>query len=475
MGAAWRLPGYDVFELVGFGGSGEVWRARVVGTGEVVALKRLRSADAVARERLRREAAVLSSVAGDHVVRVRDVVLTDVEAVLVMDFAAGGNLATVLSVRGQIAAPEVVTLVGPLAMALADAHDRGIVHGDVTPANIVFDGDGRPLLTDFGVARAVGTTTDVVEGTPPYVAPEVLAGAPATPAADVFSLCTVAREALALASAPDALATAIESGLADDSHDRPTARELASAVLRSCAAAPVGLVRAAPARPSVVTQTVQAEPAAPAAPAAPATPPAQRPRPTRRRKPRRRVRVPQRLVVAVVAAITLVLAVAGGVMWGHRTESSAATVAPVPIVAPTAPPSPSPTPSSSAVPTDWQHTVAVLEAARAHAFLTGSAAALDAVYAPRSAALAADRHLLLSLGRRGLRASGYWITTLAVRPVVVMPEQATLRVTDAIPAYALVDAGGHVVQTMATRSSRTFTMRLVRKVGAGWRISGIHA
>ena len=85
MGARWQLPGYQVQELVGFGGSGEVWRARVEATGEVVALKRLHSADAVARERLRREAALLSSVAGQHVVRVRDVVMTDSAAVLVMD------------------------------------------------------------------------------------------------------------------------------------------------------------------------------------------------------------------------------------------------------------------------------------------------------------------------------------------------------------------------------------------------------
>src|SRR5438067_2251707 len=225
MGAAWQLPGYEVLELVGFGGSGEVWQARVADTGEVVALKRLRSADAVARERLRREAAVLSSVAGEHVVRVRDVVVSDADAVLVMDFAAGGSLATVLSVRGQIAGPEVVTLLGPLAMALADAHDRGIVHGDVSPANIVFAADGRPLLSDFGVARAVGTVSHVVEGTPPYLAPEVLAGEPVTAAADVFALCTVAAQALALPSAPAALVAAIESGLAEDPHDRPTARQ----------------------------------------------------------------------------------------------------------------------------------------------------------------------------------------------------------------------------------------------------------
>src|SRR4051812_27990924 len=66
MGAVWQLPGYQVVELVGFGGSGEVWRARVEATGEVVALKRLHSADAGARERLRRGAGLLSSGAGQH-------------------------------------------------------------------------------------------------------------------------------------------------------------------------------------------------------------------------------------------------------------------------------------------------------------------------------------------------------------------------------------------------------------------------
>ena len=448
MSSGWRLPGYDVFELVGFGGSGEVWRARVVGSGEEVALKRLRSADAVARDRLRREAAVLSSVAGDHVVRVRDVVLTEAEAVLVMDYAAGGCLATVMSVRGRLAAPEVVTLVGPLAMALADAHDRGIVHGDVTPANIVFDGSGRPLLTDFGVARAVGSVADVVEGTPSYLAPEVLSGQPVTAAADVYALCAVAREALGASAAPEALVTAIESGLVEDPHDRPAARQLASAVLHSCAAAPVGLVQARPARPSAVTQTVRVRPADPTP-----APTAEQPRkPTRRRKPRRRrPRIGPRVVGSVVALLVLFLAVAGGVMWGHRSQSSAATIPPVPVPAATAPTTTSASPSPSPA-TDWRHVVAQLEEARAKAFVTGSVRALDAVYAPGSTALAADAALL----RGGVRARGFWISTIAVRPVVVMPSEATLRVTDAIQ----------------TRPARTFTMHLVR-TATGWRIASI--
>ena len=454
----WELPGYEVLELVGFGGSGEVWRGRVAGTGEQVALKRLRAADAVARDRLRREAAVLSSIAGEHVVRVRDLVQTATEAVLVMDYAAGGSLASVIAVRRRLAGPEVVTLVAPLAMALADAHDRGIVHGDVSPANIVFTGDGRPLLSDFGVARAVGVVTDVVEGTPPYLAPELLAGQPASPAADVYALCKIADEVLATPSAPEALVDAVRSGLADDPHDRPTARALATAVLRSCAAAPVGLVRAVAAPASVVTQGVRVRPVAPAeeTPAKPVRP--VRPRGKRRRAGRRPLRVPARLVGSVAALSALMLAVAGGVMWGHRTQSSAAVLPRPPIAT-----APSP---------DWAAVIGRLDVLRAHALTAGDPTALQQVYAPGSAALAADRVALLRLAARHLRPVGLVITTQRVEPVGVTASQATLRVTDALSAYTLVRTDGTTVSRVAATPARTFTMLLVR-TGVDWRIAAI--
>jgi len=147
MATSWELPGYVVEALIGSGATGEVWRARD-GFGGLVAIKRLHRADATTRERLRRDAAMLSSVAGDHVVRVRDVIVADGEAAVVMDYAAGGDLASVISSRGGLTPPEVVTLVGPLAMALADAHERGLAHGSITPVNIVFTDDGRPMTDD---------------------------------------------------------------------------------------------------------------------------------------------------------------------------------------------------------------------------------------------------------------------------------------------------------------------------------------
>ncbi len=156
------LPGYHVEELVGFGGSGEVWRARDASTGEVVALKRLRadaasatsaSVEPAEQRQLQREAALLATVRHDHIVALRSVVSTSDGLVLVLDYAEGGSLAALLGVRGQLSAGEVVTIGAPLAQALADIHARGLTHGDVTPGNIVFDGSGKPLLADLGVAK----------------------------------------------------------------------------------------------------------------------------------------------------------------------------------------------------------------------------------------------------------------------------------------------------------------------------------
>jgi len=150
-----------------------------------------------------------------------------------------------------------------------------------------------------------------VEVTAAYVAPEVLTGAPAGPAADVYSLCRVAAAALSRTAAPEALVAAVESGLAEDPHDRPSARRLAADVLRTCAAAPVRLVRAAPVAPPAVTSAVRVRPAS-------GTDPSPSPSPTRGRRrrvrPRRRLRVPRQLVVGAVAAMALFLAVAGGVV-----------------------------------------------------------------------------------------------------------------------------------------------------------------
>ncbi|HEU4675474.1 MAG TPA: serine/threonine-protein kinase [Motilibacteraceae bacterium] len=279
----WEVPGYDVAELIGFGASGEVWLARERSTGDPVALKRLRPVPGTRRspeagERVAREAALLAALRHPHLLRLREV-LPPADGVadggpasglvLVLDHAAGGSLASLLAVRGTLAPGEVVTVVAPLAEALAHVHARGLVHGDVTPANILLTGDGRPLLADLGVARLLGEQLGTVEGTPGYADPAVLAGAAPTPAADVYGLAATALTALCgplpgsgqgvpsqpwdlprvqglAPTAPPPLLEVLAAALAPRPEDRPDPAELAVALHDACPPQPV---RRRPARP----------------------------------------------------------------------------------------------------------------------------------------------------------------------------------------------------------------------------------
>jgi serine/threonine protein kinase len=151
------VAGYRVEELVGSGGCGEVWRARDVLTGRLVALKRLHHDGPPAeRDRLRREAAVLAGLSSPHIVRLLTVLTSAQGLVLVLEFQGGGSLASLLRARPRLAPGEVVTIAAPLASALAEVHATGLVHGDVSPANLLFAADGRPVRPRRGAADPGG-------------------------------------------------------------------------------------------------------------------------------------------------------------------------------------------------------------------------------------------------------------------------------------------------------------------------------
>ena len=127
--------------------------------------------------------------------RLRAVVGAGDDLVLVLDLAPGGSLARLVAGRGPLPPGEVVTVAVPLAQALADVHARGLVHGDVTPANVLFAADGRPLLSDLGVSRLLGEGSTETAGTSGFVDPAVLAGG-TRPAADVHGLAATCVAAL---------------------------------------------------------------------------------------------------------------------------------------------------------------------------------------------------------------------------------------------------------------------------------------
>ena len=191
------VPGYTLQVRLGRGGSGEVWRATPRRGGPPVAVKVLVDGDP---GRQAREAALLGELDHPHLVRLIEVVHQPRRGgqggvALVLDLLEGGSLATLIARRGRLRPGEVVTAIAPVAAALAHAHDNGVVHGDLSPGNIVFTAEGRPVLTDLGVARVLGETA-AAEVTPAYVDPTVAGGAAPGPASDVFGVAAAAFHAL---------------------------------------------------------------------------------------------------------------------------------------------------------------------------------------------------------------------------------------------------------------------------------------
>ncbi len=213
---------YRVISQIGRGGSAVVWRARDLALERDVAVKILRPdlvADPGSRARFLAEARTAAALSHPSIVAVHDVRIDDDVAALVMEHVDGEPLSDRIAREGALPAGAAAWIAGQIADALCHAHARGVVHRDVKPGNILLGVDGRARLADFGIARMVlddrrrphrASPADtaggadhagrpdhpVALGTLRYMAPEQLAGAPAGPASDVFSLGAVLHELL---------------------------------------------------------------------------------------------------------------------------------------------------------------------------------------------------------------------------------------------------------------------------------------
>lgn len=190
---------YRLQRLIGTGAMGVVWQARDELLNRDIAVKKLLIQPGLeparadeARRRAMREGRVAARLHHPHVIGVFDVIVDDDLPVLVMEYLPSRSLAELMSERGQLPAEEVARIGAQAASALAAAHDAGVIHRDVKPANILIAPDGSAKLTDFGISHATGdvvvTQTGMVAGTPAYLAPEVARGTKPSPASDVFSL-----------------------------------------------------------------------------------------------------------------------------------------------------------------------------------------------------------------------------------------------------------------------------------------------
>lgn len=192
---------YRIATRIAAGGMGEVWSGVDERTGRRVAVKVMHPHTAdeeVFAQRFRDEARHAASLEHPNIVDVLDSGDDDGLAYLVMELVEGGTVAQLIDTGGALGPGTVRSILRQVARALGVAHRAGLVHRDVKPSNILVRPDGVAKLTDFGIVHATDgaglTRPGEMIGSPHYVSPEQAAGAPASPASDLYSLGAVAHE-----------------------------------------------------------------------------------------------------------------------------------------------------------------------------------------------------------------------------------------------------------------------------------------
>ncbi|MFF2129244.1 protein kinase [Streptomyces olivochromogenes] len=190
---------YSLLSPLGAGGMGTVWRAYDKVLHREVAIKEVRAPAGLAAPdidrmytRLEREAWAAARVAHPNVVTVYDVAMEEGRPWIVMELVRGQSLADLLKAEGRLSPQRAASIGLEVLAALHAAHETGVLHRDVKPANVLIAKDGRVVLTDFGIAMIEGdsalTMTGEVVGSPEFLAPERALGQRSGPASDLWSL-----------------------------------------------------------------------------------------------------------------------------------------------------------------------------------------------------------------------------------------------------------------------------------------------
>ncbi|MDA0636739.1 protein kinase [Nonomuraea sp. MCN248] len=261
----WSAPGYTEIRQLGAGAGGRVVLAVHEETGVKVAIKYLSERwrhDPAALDRFRSEARLLTTLRDPNVATLWEYIQDPQGAAIVMELVNGVPLRALLRESGATGPEAALVVLKGSLLGLARAHALGLVHRDYKPENVIVREDGHSKLVDFGIAVRQGQATRA-EGTPPYMAPELWAGEPASPATDVYAATAVFFECLTghrpyrsseptvlgyqhlhapvpAHDAPEPVRGLILRGLAKDPADRPAGAEAFVAELERVARAAYG-------------------------------------------------------------------------------------------------------------------------------------------------------------------------------------------------------------------------------------------
>lgn len=193
-----QIKDYVIQERIGQGGMAHVYRASQTSVNRDVAIKLIhndRTADQSFVQRFAQEASTIASLEHIHILPIYDYGIEDDLTYIVMRLLRGGTLSDLLD-SGPLPVEQAVELFSQFAQGLAYAHSKGVLHRDLKPSNIMLDDAGNAYLTDFGLAKVMGSNTDLTKtgnivGTPTYMSPEQLRGEPLDPRSDIYSLGVV--------------------------------------------------------------------------------------------------------------------------------------------------------------------------------------------------------------------------------------------------------------------------------------------